>query len=149
MPIHHGTLTIPDGPVITVRIAPTRKDMAYRRRTGQPLPALQEVVALIDTGAEISCIDPAVASRLQLSPKQFGMTNVPAVGGIGYSSFFEVELSIPHATARPSQFLVIPDLDVAEVDLTAFGYDAVIGRDVLAYCVLVYDGPVGAFVLTY
>jgi hypothetical protein len=149
MPIHHGTLTIPDGPVVTVRIVPTRKDMAYRRRARQPLPAPQEVVALIDTGAEISRIDPPVASRLQLVPKQFGTVNVPAVGGIGYSTFYEVELIIPHLTALPAQLLVIPDLLVAEVALNTFGYDAVIGRDVLAYCILVYDGPAGAFVLTY
>jgi hypothetical protein len=149
MPIHHGTLTIPDGPVITVRIAPIRQDLARRRRTGQPLPAPQEIVALIDTGAEISCIDPSVANALQLVPKQFGTVNVPAVGGMGYSTFYKVELVVPHPTALASQFLVIPDLDVVEVALTAFGYDAVIGRDVLAYCVLVYDGLAGAFVLTY
>ena len=39
--------------------------------------------------------------------------------------------------------------EVIEYPLSALGYEAILGRDVLASCVLIYDGTAGTFTLTY
>lgn len=149
MPILNGHLTSSDGAFIAVRITPTRQDLARRRRSGQVAPQAEEVSALVDTGAEVSCIDRAVANRLGLVPKQYGTMHAPVVGGGTFAPFYEIEFTVPHPTTPVAQFLVIPDLDVAEIDLGGLGYDAVLGRDVLASCVLIYDGVSNSFILTY
>lgn len=149
MPVVSGLLDVADGAFVTIRIAPTRPDVARRRRTGQPIPPPEQVLALIDTGAEMSEIDRPVATRLGLLPKRYGSANVPAMGGINLGAYYEVELTIPHPTAFPAQFLVLPDLEMFELDLSPFGIDAILGRDVLAYCVLIYDGLSGTFTLSY
>jgi hypothetical protein len=84
-----------------------------------------------------------------LTPKNLGSTNVPAAGGLQFSWLYDVNLTIPHPFAPAAQQLVIPVLEVAEVSLNAHGCDALIGRDVLASCVLIYDGVGNSFTLTY
>lgn len=108
-----------------------------------------EILALIDTGAEVTCIDRSISNQLGFLPKQYGSTNVPGLGGIAFSVFVEVEFQIPHPTAPISQFFTIEDLEAVELDIQSLGYDAILGRDVLSHCVLIYDGVVGSYSLSY
>lgn len=149
MPILHGTLTPNDGAFQTVRIGLTHMAAVSLRRSGSPVPPAQEVSALIDTGAEVTCIDPSVANRLGLIPKNVGLLNVPAVSGLTVNYLYDVTLVIPHPTAATPQQLIVPDLEVSEFPLNSRGCEALIGRDVLAYCVLIYDGLSGTFTLSY
>ena len=58
--------------------------------------------------------------------------------------------TIMHPDGDPRLDLVIPALAVEELSqLAQFGVDVLIGRDVLASCVLVYDGPAGSVTLAY
>lgn len=77
------------------------------------------------------------------------MVNIPATGGVSLTAVYKVEFTIPHATESPQRFLSIPDLDLAEADLSSYGFSAILGRDVLAHCVLIYDGPAGGFSLCH
>ena len=45
--------------------------------------------------------------------------------------------------------LVIPLLSVAELPLANQGFEALIGRDVLSRCVLVYNGKVDQYTLAF
>jgi hypothetical protein len=148
MAVLHGTLTPADGPVLSVRLALTRPEAARRRRTGQTVAPPVDVTAIIDTGAEVTCVDPSVGRRLAATPLAPGLTNLPAAGGVGPSVRYDLQLIIGHSSGaiRP---LDVPDLRVYEVSLTHLGYDAILGRDVLAYCVLIYDGVAGSFTLSY
>jgi hypothetical protein len=62
---------------------------------------------------------------------------------------YEAGLVILHPVKKPPSNLVVPELVVDELPLAQFGIEAVIGRDVLASCVLVYDGPAGSVTLAY
>lgn len=49
----------------------------------------------------------------------------------------------------PAGNLSIPTLAVVEARLTMQGFDALMGRDVLSKCVLIYDGFAGTFTLSF
>jgi hypothetical protein len=63
------------------------------------------------------------------------------------SARYQASLTIIHPARNAD--LVVPDLILETLPLQAFGIEAVIGRDVLASCVLVYDGPAGSATLAY
>jgi hypothetical protein len=148
MAVLHGTLTPADGPVLSVRFALTRPEAARRRRIGQTVALPVDVTAIIDTGAEMTCIDPSTSRRLVATPLAPGLTNLPAAGGVGPSLQYDLHLTIGHPSGTPRP-LDIPDLRVYEVPLVHLGYDAILVWDVLAYCVLIYDGIAGTFTLGY
>jgi hypothetical protein len=58
-------------------------------------------------------------------------------------------LAIVHPSGNARDNLVIRDLSVFEVSLTPLGYQVIIGRDVLAKCRFLYDGPGDEFELAY
>jgi hypothetical protein len=105
---------------------------------------------LIDTGAECTCVDPTVIQRLGLGWRGFGLAGAPGLGGMTGTTGYDVGLTLVHPSGDPALNLVIPELTVEELaQLSRFGVDVLIGRDVLGSCVLVYDGPGGSVTLAY
>jgi len=149
MPVHHGTSTRSHGPLIEVRLDVTRPNRARLARVGQASPAAVRVSALLDTGAESSCIDPTVIARLGIQPVRYIMSNMPLMSGLQPTREYQVELVIEHPAATTGQFLHIPDLDMLERDLSGAGAEAILGRDVLAQCVFTYDGLTDSFTLSH
>jgi hypothetical protein len=149
MGVVHGTPNVTDGPVLTVRFRLTQGAAALRRRSGNPVPPPAEVVALIDTGAEVTCLDPSVIARLGVSPTIVTLVNAPAAGGVGSTLRYDVDLEVPHPSNPSVTPLEIPELEVLEMQLNSFGVEAILDRDVLASCVLIYDGVGNSFTLTY
>ena len=149
MPIFHGTLDTPTGAVVATRFSLIRADAAALRRAGNPVPPPADILALTDTGAEVTCITPGVARRLGAVPTVIALANVPAAGGFGPTVRYELDFALPHPSDPAVPPLDIPILEVLQVDLTGFGCEAVLGRDVLASCVLIYDGTAGAYTLSY
>jgi hypothetical protein len=66
-----------------------------------------------------------------------------------FGSQHDTALTILHASGNAKDHLVIGDLLVLEVPLTVLGYQALVGRDVLARCRFLSHGPGGRFRLTY
>jgi hypothetical protein len=130
--------------------------MLRRRRAHQPIPQPISVLALLDTGAERTCVDPTVVTRLGLPFSGTGLMGAPGVGvgpavlgGSILGASYEAGLVILHPVTKPPSNLVVHELVVDELPLANFGIEAVIGRDVLALCILVYDGPAGSVTLAY
>jgi hypothetical protein len=122
------------------------------RQQGRPLPAPQLAPALIDPGAEISCVDtqllaPLIASGLQ--PQRFVLTNVPATGGMGMAIVYRVGITILHPSGKERDHFVLRSLAVLDQPLSQLGYQALLGRDVLADCLFIYDGPLRRVTLAY
>jgi hypothetical protein len=153
-------LTIPVAAAAGVRVQAQisfgRPEILRGRRAMSPIPQPVSVVALLDTGAERTCVDPSVVTRLGLPVSGTGLslapgvgTGVPALGGSTVNFSYEAGLIILRPVTKPPSNLVIPELLVDELPLAAFGTEAVIGRDVLADCVLVYNGPAGSATLAH
>ena len=80
--------------------------------------------------------------------KGFGLTNVPALGGLTAAPQRDASLTIVHpAGAAPN--LVIHEHAVVELALGQLGYQMLIGRDLLDQWLFVRNGPASTFALSY
>lgn len=141
-----------DGPLVEVELTLSRADLRSLRAKGSPLPQPFSVRALIDSGAEVSCIDKQLTSSLiatGMPPGRFLFANMPAVGGLSPTIEYVVSLTLLHPSRKSRSHLVLPSLPVVEQPLGQLGYQALLGRDVLERCLLVYDGPGRSFTLAF
>jgi hypothetical protein len=127
----------------------TAVEILKRRRLGQILPAPVELDALIDPGAEVSCVDPAGIRLLRPPAATVIPTNAPSVSGITFSVQRSVTLTILDPHQVPGNNIFFPDAMLTELNLNAVSLQALIGRDLLAHCVFTFDGPANAFSLTH
>ena len=139
------------GPIIQVTIhLPDLVQRAYSER-GDEVPAPVNGIALIDTGATITCIDRKAAEKASL----------PVTGVTTMSSASHANQECPTYASK----IVFPSINftvenamganltslggkVIDTDINA-GNDLIVllGRDFLANAILIYNGPTGAFSL--
>jgi len=147
MPILNGQLE-PDGALLEVLVGLSRPEVRKLRAAGHAIPAPVAVRALLDTGAECTCIDPQALGGLSLPLKGLGLTNVPALGGLTAAPQRGASLPMVHP-AGAVQNLVIHKHGVVELSLGQLGYQMLIGRDLLDQWLFVRNGPAGTFSLSY
>jgi hypothetical protein len=58
-------------------------------------------------------------------------------------------MTLVHPSANQRANLVLRSLPVLEQPLNQLGYEALLGRDVLEHCLLVYDGPSRLLTIAY
>jgi Aspartyl protease len=134
-----------DGFALTVLIGRNGRDTAALVNARQPVPAPVTVRAIIDSGADISCIAPRVAQQLGLPV--IGQVQTQTVGGPVNARLFEVGLSIPRAGNLMGPVLVLDQLHVMELTHSVPNIEMLIGKDVLLQCLLISDGPRGKFTI--
>ena len=154
MPILHTTHTLAGGATVRFLLKLGQADLIRRRHARMPIPGPESGIALLDPGAECSCVDPALIAKLSLPFSSSNLIVTPgwlsglsSLGGAVPQISHEGGLEIVHPD--PKQSLVIPILEIEAIPLSSFGIDAIIGRDVLASSVMVYDGPAGSVTLAY
>jgi hypothetical protein len=148
MPVLTGPVDA-DGALVDVLLGHSQAAAQARRQALQAVPPAVRARALIDTGAEVTCADPTLLRQLGLRVSGLTPANVPAAGGLIFQAQYDAGLTVLHPSRRPGRHLEIPDLLVMEVPLAALGYQVLLGRDMLALCRLLYDGPGGRFRLAY
>lgn len=148
MPRLSGVLEA-EGALVAVEIGLSRAEVRRLRHAARPIPAVVSLRALLDTGAECSCVDPHAVGTLALPVQNIGLANVPAVGGLVPTILRDASLTVVHPSGDSRLNLVVADLSLAEVSLAALSYEVLIGRDVLDRCRFLYDGRGRRFRLTY
>jgi hypothetical protein len=116
----------------------------------QPVPNPVPIRALVDTGASCTCVDPSVLKDgLKLTPTGSVTVNSPTTGATPHDAEqYDIALYIPSVAGQPVLvFETIPV--VSSILLNAQGFHALIGRDILRLCLLVYNGTLGNFTLAY
>ena len=136
---------LPDGALVTVEIGYSAVDARQLRMALRPVPPGVAVQALIDSGADMSAVDSTALAGWGLPVQVFVQANVPGAG-LRYFRQREVSLTILHPSGLN---LRLGNLTVVEMPLGAMAFQALIGRDVLALCRFLYDGPAGQFELGY
>ena len=106
---------------------------------GQPMPTPITTVALIDTGASATVIQSGIAQQLNLQPVGAVQINTPSHAGIA-CPVYAIQVVIPGVLL---QF----EITAIEAPLQGQGIGALLGRDILASCVLIYQGWVNSFTL--
>ena len=142
MPVLTGPLQ-DDGPLVEVVLGWSASRARQLRAALRPVPPPLQTRALLDTGAETTCIDASLIQQLGLPFGGTAPVNLPAHGGFTFSSVHDASITILHPSGRARDHLAVLDLSVLELDLAALGYQALLGRDLLARCRFVYDGPKG------
>jgi hypothetical protein len=128
------------GPIINVIVAPAGQTQAASVSVGTPPPlgahTFTAFPLLIDTGADITCISPAIAQQLGLT--SLGLQPVGVATGASTSHTFMVDLGIPFAGAAPAgqAQLIATTFGIDSRLVMQFGgsnpfYQGLLGRDIL------------------
>jgi hypothetical protein len=125
------------GPLVDAEIFPSEKSF-LQHKNDQAVNKGMRISMLVDTGSNISGLHRALIEQLQL-PAYQGKTMIDGAGGLFSLDRFRCVLymGIFGQKALP--------LDIVEGDFEHAEYDGVLGRDVLQYCKLEFDGPSNAF----
>lgn len=140
--LQHGPL----GPVLDILIGVSVPRETALKTAGQQVPQHQVVRGLIDTGASITAVDPAILTALALAPTGQTTITTPSTGTQPHTcNQYDVRIVLPH----PALSFTIAALGVIQSTLLNQGIGALIGRDVLANCLLTYDGRASIFILAF
>jgi predicted aspartyl protease len=139
----------PQGPVVRAAILVSTARTAMLTAQGMPLPDPQTIDALIDTGASISGVDPAILNALGLSPTGEAEIVSPTTGGTAVRvPTYDVCIGI-YAVRQGDLHFISETIQVTATELSHRTFRALIGTDVLNKCILHYNGADGFFTLAY
>jgi hypothetical protein len=140
----------PDGATVRVEVGVGRTARQALLTSHRPIPQPITVAALVDTGADISCIDPRALARIALQRRRaFLRVNAPGTRSRQYQPAYFGSLTILHPSGRAADHLLVPNILLADVSLGMPACELLLGRDTLAYCRLDYDGRAATFALEY
>ena len=148
MPVLRGLLKA-EGALVDIIVAWSVPGAAQLRSALRPVPPPVNARAVVDTGAEITCLHFGLIQMLGLPSAGTVLSNLPAHGGLTLSPLHDASLTIVHPSGNAHDNLVIRNLSVLELSLAPLGYEALLGRDVLANCQFLYSGPRKRFRLAY
>ncbi|MCP5197532.1 MAG: aspartyl protease family protein [Gammaproteobacteria bacterium] len=138
---------LPLGPVIDVHVGVSSPRREALTEAGQPVPSPVACRLLIDTGASGTCIDSELIKQLQLSPSGIVSIHIPSTNANQSHPCqqYDVSLLIPH----PRISRVFSAIPIIASSFSHQGIDGLLGRDVLASCLLVYNGELGIYTLSF
>ncbi len=134
------------GPLIDVFFSPPDALADVLRGAGRPVPLPVVVPALLDTGSARTLIDTAIAEQLGIEPSGSTRLRTPTTGD-GYE--VRQTFDVGFGWGAPQVTFVSGYHQVIASDLGSLGIRALIGRDLLAGCQLVYNGPQDEFTLSF
>lgn len=125
------------GPKVEVEISLTSALQQTLQANKTMIPGPVKGEALIDSGAQISCIDDTVASKLGIN--SIGQIQGGWMAGSSIRNLFSAKLTIVEGNQR-WQF---ESASVMGVDIIKQGLVALIGRNFLSKGMMVYSGFLG------
>ena len=140
--LHHGRAEV------TVEVATPVAFALDLQQAGIAVPQPIQAVTLLDNGASISAIDPALHQGLLLRPFSTRTVLTPS-GGNQNRRLYKADLTVPHPSGNPANALHRPRLSVVEAFLAHLGHTVLIGTDVLGQLQFFYDGYSQRFSLAY
>ena len=137
------------GLVVVATIGVSQARRAALVAANQEIPNGVAIQGLIDTGASNTCVDPSALTQLNLTPTGTTQINTPSTGTQPTAALtYDVSLTIAAMAGHPP--FVFNTIPVIQSELQVVqGIQALIGRDVLRFCLLTYDGRNGLFSLAY
>ncbi len=109
--------------------------------TGLPIPQPRSGAALVDTGASCCCVEESHLISLGLQP--IDQTEVHSPNGNRTQNIYLARLTFP-GTLMPTL-----EMPVVGIQMNQGNTISLIGRDVLRYCVLIYNGPMGCCTIAF
>jgi hypothetical protein len=135
------------GPVLNVLIEIPDVLAQSFNNNKQSIPTPVSGIALIDTGASITSFDESAVRSLGLNPN--GTALVGTAGGQRTQSTFAARFSFPGTAISSFEHPRVLECDLSgQTVMRSQPVIALIGRDFLANCVLVYNGSAGFWSLS-
>ena len=134
------------GAVLQVEVNIPQPLIELLGQQGKPIPTPAIGMALIDTGASMTCVDESVLATLGINA--IGLVSLGTAAGTVQRPLF------PARVAFPEPKLVVDLSRVVAVDLRGQAIQgmpliALVGRDILRFCQLIYDGSGGFFTMSF
>jgi hypothetical protein len=130
------------GPALSVSVSIPQALAEFYTRKRMPLPSPITGAALIDTGATRSCVHGPVMRTLGVNP--IGVVTSGTAAGAVPHYLFPAHFLFP-AARIDIDFTAVVGVDLTGQMINGQQFIALIGRDVLAVGIFVYNGPMGAF----
>ncbi len=126
------------GPILPIQIG-----LPQASANGEPAAVMEEVQALVDTGASATVVDMGTAERLGLVPT--GSVDVAGVTGQSTQPIFGARIVMPEPgyTFDPIEIIGAP----LNQPGYAANFEVLIGRNLLCSMLMTYDGTRGQFSL--
>lgn len=141
--IHPGLLQ-QQGPVLPIEIQVPTALEKHLKAQGKEVPKPVEGLALVDTGATSTCIDHKVLTDLGVKP--VGIIKTGTAGGIVEQNLFPARIHMKQEKIGV-EFGQVAGVNLSGQKAGGMSIVALIGRDLLANWVLLYNGPAGMFTL--
>jgi hypothetical protein len=142
-------LTLPlvaDGAVVDLLVGVSEPRRLALVAANQPVPAPVQIRALIDTGASVTCIEDSAIQPLGLIPTGIAQMVTPSTGAAPVAcNQYDVSLLLIH----PALARLFPAAPIIECKPLSPNFRALLGRDLLAHCLFVYDGQANRFSLAF
>lgn len=130
----------PDGPIVQLVVGVSMPRMVALQAAQLPTPQPRQIFGLIDTGASCTAIDSPIIRSLGINPTGTTQILTPSTGGVPHQcDQYDVGIAI---VMQQLHFMRVT-LAVIESDLSNQPIDALIGRDLLSQCMMIYNGPDG------
>jgi hypothetical protein len=144
----------PDGCLVDVAIHVGEGRYQALLQAGLMPPQRFQGIGLIDPGASNTVIDQSVVQFLGLQSIGVAPTFTSTTGSIPHlCRLYDISVWFPQAPtlvqSQPGAHPVHLTLPVSEADFSASGFHALIGRDILARGVFIYNGLAGRFTLAF
>ena len=143
----HLTSKVSSGrPLVDIYVGVSEARQKALEIAGKPVPPLQGIRALIDTGASHTCLDSQIIRRLGLTPTGKVTSHTASSGATPYmSDQYDVSINFPLGSLMRR----FPGLPVIQLELSVQGIDALIGFDLLRNGILILDGPADSFIVGF
>ena len=125
-----------EGPRIRISISAPQEEIEIGRAFAIEYPEPLSILALIDTGASLTVINPELVQSCRLS--QTGFTKISSAGNVGDYPTYAARIEFPGQDLRG--FDIIP---VVGCKLPQQSISCLIGRDILRRWTLTYNGRTG------
>lgn len=134
------------GPIVEVEISIPNSLATFYTRINLPIPTPKTGFAIIDTGCKITSVDDGTIKGLGVSPVGVGTTNTAA--GQVTQNIYPAHVKLPRTTIEIDYNSVFSS-DLSKVIFNGQPIIALIGRDILAHCVFIYNGKSGMYTFAY
>ena len=139
------------GPLLNVLFTVSDERRKALTNAGVTVPSHPPVIGLIDTGASSTCVDQSVIQALGLTPTgTISILTPSSTDGPVVADQYDCGLFIyAHTSQNPYVVRNMPVIKAPTSLLQQQGFHALIGRDVLSQCALVYNGQSNLYTLAF
>jgi hypothetical protein len=143
----HGQTLANTGPLVAVQVG---VPVALKQHLGEkslPIPAPVSGFALIDTGAFATAVDDSIFTSLGVQPIDEIPTDTPH--GAGKSNVYPGSISFPGMNVNDMPMERVVGCKLKWKTLDDKEIIMLLGRDLLRYFLMVYNGPGSDIILSY